>query len=206
MWATVTPLIFVASALALPTLHGRQNTPSWCNGLGAGAFDSASNFTLAAFNVSTPVTSTSGAQLVLGQDGAEDENSFGVLSTYVSYPYNQFPSFSLSSGMLLPNYEEAGMYTSDLSVSAGAEPTFEYSTVQSNIDSSAQIYCAVADTDPDQGSPYPALAVNGDVDNFSLCLTSYGQNNIVYKAVADNNGVYDYSTCYRVDVRLMGTD
>ncbi|GBE78920.1 hypothetical protein BKA93DRAFT_829460 [Sparassis latifolia] len=207
MWTTVTLLTLSVYAVALPVLQVRQSSGSWCANLGGGAFDTARNFTLSAFNATTP--DSGGAQLVLGQAGSTEGKEFGVLSTFASYPYNQFPSFSLNSGALLPNYEESGMYSSDLSVAAGSPPTFEYSTQSQDLDPSAQIYCAVADTDPNGGSMYPMLAVNEQTDGFSLCLTGDGanaQNNVVFQPTADNNGEYVYSSCYPVFVRLLGLD
>ena len=52
----------------------------------------------------------------------------------------------------------------------------------------------------------PALGVSGDPDGFSLCSaqnSTYGSplNALIYKA-EENEGSYDFSTCYPVDVQL----
>ena len=52
----------------------------------------------------------------------------------------------------------------------------------------------------------PILGISGDTDSFSLCTTrssTYGLpiNALIYKA-EENEGLYDFSTCYPVDVQL----
>lgn len=71
----------LASPLPSPSLTSRQTAPGpQCSGLGAGAFDIAYNFTLAAYNVTLPNANSTGAPLVIGQAGAVDGESFKVLS------------------------------------------------------------------------------------------------------------------------------
>lgn len=80
-----------AAALALPTgqLDARATSP-WCSGLGPGAFDSAENFTLAAYNTTLPNANATGAPLVLGQAGAVDGAEFEVLSVRGHPCYAEF--------------------------------------------------------------------------------------------------------------------
>lgn len=63
-----------------------------------------------------------------------------------------------------------------------------------------------ADTDPYGGSEYPALAVNGGTDDFSLCTAANGQDTIVYQAAENNAAGYDFQTCSSVRVQLVGLD
>ncbi len=65
-----------------------RQTPSrpWCGDLGAGIFDIAYNFTLAAYNTSQPNANSTGAPLILGQDGAIQGYQFKVLSVRPSTP------------------------------------------------------------------------------------------------------------------------
>jgi len=196
-------LATVSGVSALPTLRVRQDP---CAGIGAGAFNSANNFTLAALNSTITDSQAVGVQLVVGQNGATDSQSFGVLSTYASYQYNEYPNFSLQDGALIPNAASSSPPGADTDVSDGAMPGFVFSS--SSLPAGAQIYCGVADTDPDQGSPNPLLAVHGNTDSFSLCMGGSGstaQNNIVYNAASGSES-YDYTTCYPVKVQMLGTD
>jgi len=100
------------------------------------------------------------------------------------------------------------MHSTDSSVSSGSMPGFWVSN-DSDLPTPAQVYCAVANTDPEYGSKYPLLAVNGETDQFSLCMSGSGataQNNVVYQATSDNSGTYDYNTCYPVALQLVGLD
>lgn len=189
---------FAAVASAFPAAK-RSAPGSWCNNLGGGAFDNVANFTVAAYNTTGTNTNTTGAPLVLGQAGAIDGASFKVFSTYATYPYNQYPSIALVDGRLLPT----GPHTSPTAingVTAGYEILFVASN-EVNPSTSAQIWCAVADTDPaGHGTGHPFLAVNGDTDSFSLCMHGT-QNNVVYKAATGNS--YDFNTCYPVKLQLI---
>ena len=63
-------------------------------------------------------------------------------------------------------------------------------------------FCAQAPTDPaGHSTGYAALAVNGELDAFSLCTeTSTNQNNIVYKAT---NETVNAASCYPVTIQLV---
>ncbi|CCL98476.1 uncharacterized protein FIBRA_00474 [Fibroporia radiculosa] len=195
----------LVEALALPTgqIIAREVTP-WCAGLGPGAFDIAHNFTLAALNTTLPNANATGAPLVLGQAGATDGESFEVFSTYASYPYNDWPNLSLLQGGLVAN--SIYNFTSPAgNVTSGNELSFVTTTY--NAPPPAQIYCAVADIDPTEGSPYPLLAVNGDTSGFALCVQcdcNYAQTNLVWQPSPENADGYLYDTCYNVTVQLLG--
>jgi len=187
-----------------------HSTASWCSGLGGGAFDSAQNFTLAAYNTSSANANATGVPLVLGQNGSGEGAESKVLSTYATYPYNDFPNLSLLNGALIPNpnSENAGMHSTDVDVSSGDLPAFLVSS-KGAIPAPAQVYCAVADTDPDNGRQYPLLAVNGETDQFSLCMSSSSssaQSNVVYQPTSDNSGAYSYDSCQPVVLHLVGLD
>jgi len=206
MLSLVLPVLgFASVTFALPMGPAlTRRAESWCAGLGPGGFDTAQNFTLAAVNTTLANTNAVGVPLVLGQAGAVDGAEFEVLSTYASYPYNDFPSLSLISGALIPN-SATGATSADANVTSGGVVTFV--TTSLDLPTPAQIYCAVADIDPEEGSPYPILSVNGDTDGFALCLNSDGplaQNNIVWQPTEDNGDEYLYDTCYPVNVQLLG--
>ncbi|PIL34285.1 hypothetical protein GSI_03060 [Ganoderma sinense ZZ0214-1] len=188
---------FAAVASALPA--AKRALGPWCDNLGGGAFDNVANFTVAAYNTTGTNTNTTGAPLVLGQAGAIDGASFKVFSTFATFPYNQYPFIELVDGRLIPS----GPGTSPTAingVTAGSEVTF---VASNSVDptKSAQIWCAVADTDPaGHGTGHPYLALHGDTDSFSLCQY-LSQNNVVYKAAAGNG--YDFDTCYPVKLQLI---
>ncbi|KAI0919757.1 hypothetical protein AcW1_003076 [Taiwanofungus camphoratus] len=200
-------LALASCSFALPTLKARAG-PS-CAGIGGGAFDVAHNFTLYAYNSTTSNTNSTGVPLVVGQAGSTENEESKVLSTYASYPYNDWPNFSLVNGALIPNSgSSSSAAAADSNVTAGNEPGFIVADPE-NLPQAAEIYCGVADTDPNQGSRYPLLAVNGNTDSFSLCMSGSGaraQNNVVYLPSSDNSGVYDYSSCYPVHLHMVGLD
>lgn len=74
-------LALASTSLASPTPKARQSELGpWCDGLGAGAFDVASNFTLAAVYRNLPNANETGVPIILGQAGADDGEEFKVLS------------------------------------------------------------------------------------------------------------------------------
>ncbi|KAH9916542.1 uncharacterized protein B0H18DRAFT_1124179 [Fomitopsis serialis] len=201
MFSTLISL-FAATSLAL-AFPLAPRTGAWCEGLGI-TYDTASNFTLAALNTTLANANSTGAPLVAGQNGATDGAEFEVLSTWATYPYLDFPTMSLDSGVLIPNSAN-GVPSYDMAASAG-QPLQFFTTSQSPSGRVAQIYCAIVDTDPDFEGP-PTLAVNGDADGFALCMNGdgpYAQNNVVWRPTADNNGAYLYETCYNVTLQIVG--
>ncbi|PSR77075.1 hypothetical protein PHLCEN_2v8064 [Hermanssonia centrifuga] len=208
MIAFLTLLPFALGAFASPIANLARDEPGpWCNGLGPGAFDIAYNFTLDAYNSTLPNSNSTGAPVVIGQAGAVDGASFKIFSTWASYPYNDYPNFSLLSGAFHPNYEgglDVGI--SDSNVTAGNPPSFIVTSL--DLPAPAQIYCGVADTDPyGGGTGYPLLAVNGDTDSFALCSAGdyyLAQTNVIYKPTADNSGQYLFDSCYSVKLQMIG--
>lgn len=71
----------VATASAAPTVPDTTQAPvDSCAGLGSGAFDTANNFTLAAFYTSLPNANATGLPLVLGSVAATDGAEYKALS------------------------------------------------------------------------------------------------------------------------------
>ena len=71
----------VSAVVAAPASK-RAMAPS-CNGLGGGVFDTADNFTLAAYFTNGNNANDTGLPLVLGQAGAISGASFKVLSVRI---------------------------------------------------------------------------------------------------------------------------
>jgi len=171
-----------------------------CEGLGAGAFDTAYNFSVSAFNSSFDLV---GTPLVLGQAGATTGAEFKVFSTYESYPYNDFPTISMAQGGLTVDGEDSG---AGVEVQDGDEPTFVITNL--NTPAPAQVYCGLASTSAHGGGTgNPELAVNHDADSFALCRTGdspIAQVNVVYKPTPNNTGSYIYDSCYPVKLQMVG--
>ncbi|KAL1943735.1 hypothetical protein VTO73DRAFT_4180 [Trametes versicolor] len=192
------------STMAFPAVKLPRAAPGpWCDGLGPGAFDEAFNVTLAAWNTTGTNTNTTGAPLVLGSGGSITGASFRHLSTWASYPFNDYPSVSLVNGTLMLNGGVSATPSQATIVQEGSQPGFvlRNDAVPSE---GAQIYCAVADTDPaGHGTGHPFLAVNGDTDSFQLCKTSF-QNVVYWKPIPDHGE--DFDTCYPVKVQVIFQD
>ncbi|KAJ3490101.1 hypothetical protein NLI96_g1685 [Meripilus lineatus] len=139
----VLPLALAATSWALPAMFNlnipRSVPGPQCDGLGPGAFDIAYNFTLAAYNTTFPNANSTGSPLVLGQAGAIPGASFKVLSTYASYPYNEYPNLSLLSGALIPNAR--GVIAGGVNVTVGQ--TLGFIATNLNPPTPAPIYCGV---------------------------------------------------------------
>ncbi|KAI0933310.1 hypothetical protein AcV7_004817 [Taiwanofungus camphoratus] len=202
---TVLPVFLAASSSAMPTLSTHQSGP--CTGLGQDAYDTASDFTLTAYNLTLPNANTTGAPLVLGSGpaGTSGQASVAVLVTYASYSRNDWPgpNMTLASGALTPA-PEGGLVASNTNVTAGDAVSFIVTDPQFS-SPGPQIYCAVPQTD-ESDLEWVALAVNGDTQDFSLCTTVDGsaQDNVIYHATVDNGGQYDYDSCYSIRVQLVG--
>ncbi|EMD35782.1 hypothetical protein CERSUDRAFT_115735 [Gelatoporia subvermispora B] len=204
-------LAYASAAFASPVsrglLHARQHQPGpWCDGLGAGVFDIAPQITLAALNTTLPNANNTGAPLVMGQAGAVDGASFAILSTFASFPFNEFPTLSLLNGTLIPNLPGGILANaSDSSVAAGTAPSWIITGL--DLPTPAQIYCGVADTDPaGGGTGFPLLALNGDTDHFSLCSAGdfhAAQTNIIWRASSVNDGSYNFTSCYPVHIQII---
>ncbi|EJF56934.1 hypothetical protein DICSQDRAFT_112382 [Dichomitus squalens LYAD-421 SS1] len=189
--------VLAAVASALPA--AKRAPGAWCNGLGGGAFDSLSNFTLAAYNATGINTNTTGAPLVLGSAGAISGAELKDLATFASFPFNQYPSIALSEGRLLPT-GPGTTPTAQNGVTAGSEVVFLASN-SAQPSQGAQIWCAVADIDPaGHGTGHPFLAVNSDTDSFSLCPIN-SRVSVVYNATTGRG--YDLDACYPVKLQLI---
>lgn len=125
--------------------------------------------------------------------------------TSASYKPDTFPSFNLSNGALVP-VSAAHYYTSDVE-SAGGVPTFTWSDVATAVNATAQIFCAVANTDPyGGGNPCPQLAIDTDASHFQLCENELGMNQVVHKPSAAGAEVYpkyDLTSCYPVNLHIL---
>ncbi|KAF8576279.1 hypothetical protein K439DRAFT_1622982 [Ramaria rubella] len=174
---------------------------------GGGGFNTLPSFTLAALNRTLLNANTTGAPLVLGQAGATGGAEFEVFSTWASFQFNQWPTLSLTNGVLTANMDPPNTRTPTVSTGAsnGSEIVF---VTTAHPPAPVPVFCGVADTDPEGGSPFAALAVNDDTDLFSLCLTSTSpgaQNNVVYNATADTFGAYIFESCYPVTLQIIET-
>ncbi|KZT67945.1 hypothetical protein DAEQUDRAFT_728460 [Daedalea quercina L-15889] len=192
------------SVWAIPALNTRQTGAS-CAGFGSGSTDSPGyNFTLTAHNTTLPNTNSTGVPLILGwgpPGQTSTEASIWAISTYAEWHSNEWPSFSLSSGALYPNPgpDEQGLGAYDYDIAPGAEVGF-YVLPADPGRQNPEIYCAALRDDD------VMLAVNNDADSFSLCQAvpdPYPSNVLVYTADASNSAVYDYNTCYAVQVHLI---
>ncbi|GBE85415.1 hypothetical protein SCP_0706020 [Sparassis crispa] len=204
-------LAIVALSSASP-LNIRQATSGPCAGLGIGAYDNVSNFTLGAYNLTLSNANATGAPLVLAFKqftGSATGAYYSTLSTYYSVHSNDEPMLSLVNGSLLPsNPAEPNIYSSNLAVSSGNELLFEFSTEESELPTPAQNYCIVDHFDPAGKGPYSMLALNGITDGFSLCENDipydYGNPyDVVLEATEDNGHIYNYTTCYPVCLQVL---
>ncbi|KAH9840793.1 uncharacterized protein C8Q71DRAFT_741256 [Rhodofomes roseus] len=196
--------LFAASVSAMPALSVRQ-TGATCTGLPDGSTDTpAYNFTLAAYNTSLPNANSTGAPLVLGwgRPGTSPEASEWAVSTYAAWGSNDWPYFTLTGGALypIPGPNESGLDAYDFALPSGYEVAFLV-MIHESTPVVPSVYCAAADGD----SEYAKLAVNNDVDSFSLCKATTAQfTNVVLVYQADaNDTFYDYSTCYPVQVNIV---
>ncbi|EED78540.1 predicted protein [Postia placenta Mad-698-R] len=183
----LTPIALAVAANALPALSTCQNP---CNVLGAGSSSSLSyNFTLAALDVNSIDNSTGTAlALTTGPPGTSGEASTWWLSTGSG---SEFPTFSLSSGILRPNPDaaESQLITHDMSVLSGEAVEFMVMQASSRV-TNAVNYCAVSDADN-----IATIALNGDANSFSLCEMTGSVYMLVYKVSVTNDGSYEYDTC-----------
>ncbi|KIP02454.1 hypothetical protein PHLGIDRAFT_79089 [Phlebiopsis gigantea 11061_1 CR5-6] len=142
LFAAIALLSAAAAAAAAPALlAARQTAPGpQCAGLGLAVFDIAYNFTLAAYNATGPNANDTGAPLVLGQAGAVDGAEFKVLSTWASFPYNDFPTLSLVHGGLWGNDAAGAERAQGGAPAAGSEPSFVVPPQSATAD---PVYCGV---------------------------------------------------------------
>ncbi|CCM00187.1 uncharacterized protein FIBRA_02215 [Fibroporia radiculosa] len=193
-----------SSTFATVTLEARQ-TVSPCAGLGNNTWSiTPYNFTLAAYNITLPNANVSGVPLIY----APVQGFTPTVAIATS------DSFLAESGLQL-NY----LYNNTLnpresngsSIAVSGNPVAQGMSLQflleshGNTSSSAQIYC-VKDAEPNDGYPYPILAVNGDADNFSLCLGLFplatDVSYVIYRPIQNTSG-YIYDSCYSVRLNVL---
>ncbi|OSD00300.1 hypothetical protein PYCCODRAFT_1371414 [Trametes coccinea BRFM310] len=175
----------------------RASSNPACDGLGTGAFDTASSFTIGAINTTLPNANITGAPIVVNSAGAFSDLSVWHLGTWAQYSYPlEYTSIALVNGTLVITGDGAKPARAD-TVDAGNSLEWASLNDGSSVPTDgAQIYCAVSPPG-NQGSPI--LAVNGDTDSFSLCQTSF-ENVVYYKAAPDRG--YDFDSCYPVKLQL----
>ncbi|KAH9939754.1 uncharacterized protein BXZ73DRAFT_75925 [Epithele typhae] len=205
-----TVALAASSALAAPSWSSRvrvtpfrlaaDNLVSACDGLGGGAFDTTTaNVTLAAYYVDEAKNANAtGVPLVLGPGGAISGASLHVLMTWASYPYEQYwPALQLNAGRLLA----MGPNVTNTAVTNGSSPAW-LQTADADPRNGAQVYCGVANTDPDGHSTgHPQLAVNGVVDQFALCVRG-AYNEVIYKP-SNASSEYNATACEPVRVQIV---
>ncbi|KAK7680810.1 hypothetical protein QCA50_016120 [Cerrena zonata] len=201
--STLVGLLLSSMTLVSAAPSAKRAPGPWCSNLGAGAFDIVTNFTLAAFNVDQPNANNTGIPLVLGQAGAIDGAEFKILSTFASFPFNDYPSLSMQAGAIFAHSPSGNTAVNSDVTGAGEKPGFIQTTPEPQ---PPQIYCAVASTDPHGGGTgFPVLAVLGDTDSFSLCPAGNftgAQTSVVYKPEV-NATSYIFDQCVPVHLQII---
>ncbi|KAJ8497070.1 hypothetical protein ONZ51_g728 [Trametes cubensis] len=171
------------STMATPTK--RASPGPWCDGLGSGAFDTSSSFTLAAYNTTGPNANSTGAP---PRDGQRRRTAASWPDALV------YPTASLANGTLILSGTGDALPAQAVAVQEGDSLVFSASD-SANPSAGAQDYCAVQ---PESG--LPLLAVYGDTDSFSLCQLAW-ENVVFYKAAPDQG--YDFDSCYPVKLQIV---
>ncbi|KAJ6452804.1 hypothetical protein C8R45DRAFT_1040144 [Mycena sanguinolenta] len=165
-------------------------------------------FSLAAWNVSSDSRNSTGAPLVLGQDGAvEDGPTYQVTSTFASYSENVYPTQSLSNGSLRA-YRASGVWETNATAVTSGGPLSWYTSPLFNRDA-ARIYSAV---ERDEAGVL-LLSAYGYDNLWSLCLfggtvPGVSQTNVVFNVSANINISphelgYDPHSCWKVALHLV---
>ena len=82
--SAIVPLAMTTAALAVALPHGLVTSDAeWCQGLGGGAFDTAPNFTLAAYDITGQNSNSTGSPLVLTEASTDGSNVYMAFA--VSY-------------------------------------------------------------------------------------------------------------------------
>lgn len=162
----------------------------------------ANNFTLAAWNTTLPNSNSTGAPLVLGEDGETSGITFHVTSTYASFPYNDYPYLGLVNGSLRAYAADGWWRTNATAVQSGGTLGWVTSTVYST--TAPRVYSAVKSTLATE--PYSLLAADGFYNLWSLCpFPSSGQTNVVFN-VSETSQSYDAKECYPVRINIVPTN
>lgn len=164
--SAIVSLAMTTAVLAVALPHGLATSDAeWCQGFGSGAFDTAPNFTLAAYDITGHNSNDTGLPLVLTEASTDGSNvwmAFAVShcdmfsvkdgadaevagKTFASEPDNTFASFNLNTGVLTPNPGNTGANVTDLNVASGQAPEFQASTDgdNANLPQPVQVYCAI---------------------------------------------------------------
>ncbi|KAF8641285.1 hypothetical protein AX16_010064 [Volvariella volvacea WC 439] len=198
--------LFAASSSAAAIFVPRNETPSRRDPPTGGTYvnELPYRFTFAAVNVTfTPGANSTGAPLVLGQNGASGGIRFYVTSTYYTFPWNDYPSISLTESQLKAHRSDGSTMTNS-TMSTTWNPVTGV-TRTSLYWWSSGIYTGPGDSvfsallpDSTSSGSYPLLAVYGDADSWSLCLGTgtRPQTNLYYNVAASDD-------CYRVRVNIL---
>lgn len=190
---TLALLPLALGAFATPVT--RQDAGPNCGVFGADGFAStAQNFTLAAWNTTGPNTNSTGVPLVIGHAGSIPGASLKQLSTYASFPFDQYQPLSLSDGLVLMD-----MPAKDQSTRPPAPGSGPYWVITSlNPPTPAHVYCGVDNAD---STGFPLLAVYGSTEGFSLCTGSGqgAQTTVVWNVTSSRTG------CYPVNLHIVYT-
>ncbi|KAI0631551.1 hypothetical protein C8Q77DRAFT_1159326 [Trametes polyzona] len=156
--------------------------------------------TFAAWNSTGTNTNSTGAPLVLATGGVIAGTELRRFATWASFPFNDYPTVSLVNGTIFLNGDENSTPAQATIVQEGDGLSF-ITNNSVKPENGAQIYCAVADTDPaGHGTGHPFLAVNGDTDSFSLCKVGF-ENVVLWKPIPDHGE--DFDSCYPVKVQVI---
>jgi len=160
------------------------------------------NFTLAAFNITLPNSNQTGAPLVLGEAGAVDGAEFEIVSTYASYPYNDFPSLFLLDATVGAWSQEGTTDTNATGTRQGGSINFYSSGLPG---APRQPAYSVLEC---PGNPFPIFATYGRPDIWSLCPGNQApyQSQLIFNvsaAVGSPYILFDPSDCYEVAVNVV---
>ena len=150
--------------------------------------------------------------------------------TNESYSSVEFPTYNLVNGTLLvTNYTTPG--TATVSVDTGLpvdlklgstdgapihcafvrtrSSSYISTVIPLRTQNSSPSFQLQISTSAEADSLNPILGISGDTDSFSLCTAQNSTdglpiNALIYKA-EENEGLYDFSTCYPVNVQLAAT-
>jgi len=200
----ITAAALATTVVASPTNIARQSPGPSCDGLGSGAFDTASHFSITALNTTLPNANLTGVPIVYGTADEEPVGvEFKLLSTWFSTGSNDFHTSSLISGALLPDNAGPAGDVTDSVVGPDTIPLWFISSL--GVGEPNDVYCAV----PNPATGFPKLAVNGDTESFFLCSQGdfpSAQNVISWKPTNVTGSGIDFTTCYNVHLQLVGLD
>ncbi|KAH9939783.1 uncharacterized protein BXZ73DRAFT_99414 [Epithele typhae] len=208
-------LTLAASTLAAPSLQARDG----CGSSATAFADRAGPFQLYAYanSLGIPTSVDQGTKLVItplievGVGGGSGRHF--ALST--SLPAREDTPFFLSGSRLIGNDTNNAQITAGaLTPREGTEFTW---MVPNGLLAAAPVFCGAPSTSPGFGPPFPLLAALDEFDDpradgWSICTAREPEfkepapaDVLVFKPVADdqNDGAYDFSSCYGVIVGII---